>query len=155
MLLIDANIFMYAAGADHPHRAPSVAFLRRVAAGQEEGATDAEVLQEILHRYRALQRWSDGRRVYDLARRIVPLVLPVGSEHLDAARQLLDEHASLKARDAVHAAVYFASGASELVSFDRHFDVISGLRRREPEASGASVSVRLAPPAGPRRPRRG
>ena len=95
-----------------------------------DAATDAEVLQEILHRYRALGRWPDGQRVYDLARRIVPLVLSVTAPHLDVARHLLDEHPALSARDALHAAVYFSSGALELVSFDGHFDGIPGLRRR-------------------------
>ena len=135
MLLIDANVFMYAAGTDHPHREPSLEFLRRVADGREEAAVDAEVLQEILHRYRALGRWQDGRRVYDLARRIVPLILAVGAEHLDAARRLLDEYPGLTARDALHAAVYFAAGAAGLMSYDRHFDAIAGLRRLEPPLS--------------------
>ncbi|MEZ5906523.1 MAG: hypothetical protein R3C69_15985 [Geminicoccaceae bacterium] len=45
-ILIDANIFMYAAGAC-PRKAPSVAWLRRVASGDLEAAIDAEVLREI------------------------------------------------------------------------------------------------------------
>ncbi len=31
MILIDANIFMYAAGAEHPYKEPSRKFLERVA----------------------------------------------------------------------------------------------------------------------------
>jgi predicted nucleic acid-binding protein len=53
MILVDANVFMYAAGAEHPHKAPSRIFLEKVAGGEIEAALDAEVLQEILHRYRA------------------------------------------------------------------------------------------------------
>ena len=34
MILIDANIFMYAAGAEHPHKAPSVSLLRCIALGE-------------------------------------------------------------------------------------------------------------------------
>jgi len=63
VILLDANIIMYAAGALDQHKAPSVALLERIARGEVEAALDADVLQEILHRYRALRRWNDGRRV--------------------------------------------------------------------------------------------
>ena len=73
MILLDANIFMYAGGSPHPNKAPSLAFLERVALGELEVGVDAEVLQEILHRYRAIGRWEDGRRVFDYARQVVPV----------------------------------------------------------------------------------
>jgi predicted nucleic acid-binding protein len=66
LILIDANISMYAAGAEHSHKGPSVAVLRRVALGEIDAAVDAEVLQEILRRYRAIWRWEEGREVYAL-----------------------------------------------------------------------------------------
>ncbi len=132
MILIDSNVLMYAAGAPHPHKADSLALLGRVARGEVDGAVDAEVLQEVLHRYRALHRWKDGRRVYDLARRIVPVVLPVTAEVLDLARALLDRHARLMARDALHAAVCESAGMESICSYDRDLDRIPGLRRLEP-----------------------
>ena len=52
---------MYAAGAEHPNKAPSVAFLASVAEERVEAIIDAELLQEILHRYRALNRWIEER----------------------------------------------------------------------------------------------
>ena len=132
MILVDSNVIMYAAGAEHPHKAPSVRFLERVGAGQVEAVVDAEVLQEILHRYRALQRWEDGRRVYDLTRRLFPVVVPITAAVLDRARVLLDKHAGLLARDAVHAAVVQEHGFAALMSYDRDFDVVRGVKRREP-----------------------
>jgi uncharacterized protein len=133
VILVDANVLMYAAGAAHPHKCPSVAFLERVAGGGVEAAIDAEVLQEILHRYRALERWESGRLVYDLARRVFPLVLPITAEVVDRARSLLDDHRHLAARDALHAAVVFTGGLGGICSWDRDFDAIPGLARREPE----------------------
>ncbi len=132
MILLDSNILMYAAGAPHPHKADSLALLERVARGEVEAAVDAEVLQEILHRYRALGRWQDGRRVYDLTRQIVPVVLPITAEVLDLARALLDRHGKLMARDALHAAVCENAGLETICSYDRDFDRIEGLRRLEP-----------------------
>lgn len=92
MILVDANVFMYAAGAEHPHKAPSTDFLLKVARGDIDAGVDSEALQEILHRYRAMGRWADGRRVYDSARRIVPITFSITSEILDAARDLLDTY---------------------------------------------------------------
>lgn len=132
MILVDANIVMYAAGAEHPQKGPSVAFLERIATGQVEAAVDAEVLQEILHRYRALNRWASGRLVYDLARQVFPLVIPITAEVTDRARTLLDEHREMGARDALHAAVVLTGGFEAICSYDRDFDAIPGIARREP-----------------------
>ena len=134
MILLDANIIMYAAGAPDPHKAPSATFLESVARGDIEAALDAEVLQEILHRYRAMGRWKDGRRVYDLARRSVVTVLPITAEITDQARTIMDDHRHLMARDALHAAVCRVAAAEAICSYDPDFDVIPWLQRIEPPA---------------------
>ena len=132
MILVDSNIFMYAAGAPHPHKQPCLDFLRRAAAGEVEVTLNSEVLQEILHRYRALNRWPEGRQAYDQARRIVPLTIPITVEVLDRSRRLLDECARLMSRDALHAAVVEIHRLDAICSYDRDFDQISRLRRIEP-----------------------
>ena len=132
MILIDSNVFMYAAGTEHPHKAPSVDLVERIAAGEVEAAVDAEVLQEILHRYRAIGRWEEGRTVYDLVRKIVPVVIPISADDTDAARKLMERHGRLSARDALHAAVCERRGSSALCSYDRDLDVVDGLTRVEP-----------------------
>ena len=132
MILVDANIPMYAAGAKHPNKAPSVAMLEAVADGRLEAGLDTEVLQEILHRYRAIRRWKDGRVVFDLCRRIFPVVYPVSVEILDRARGLLDAHKSLGARDALHASVVLEYKLDAICSYDRGFDV-TGIRRLDPD----------------------
>lgn len=133
MILVDSNVLMYAAGAEHPNKRPSVAFLERVASSELEAAIDAEVLQEILHRYRAIGRWSDGRRVYDLARQVFGVVLPVSARVLDRARSLLDRDDELAARDALHAAVVEYHSLDAICSFDSDFDRVERLRRLEPQ----------------------
>jgi predicted nucleic acid-binding protein len=132
MILVDSNILMYAAGAEHPNKAPSVAWLERVARDEIEASLDAEALQEILHRYRAIGRWQEGRVVYDMARRIIPLVIPITGEILDRARALLDEYSTWLARDALHAAVVETQGLEAICSYDQDFDSIQGIRRIEP-----------------------
>lgn len=133
MILIDSNILMYAAGRAHPHRDPSVALLEAIALERIEAAVDVEVLQEILHRYRAIREWEKGRRAYDLARQIFPLIIPITTEVMDDARVIMDRYGRLGARDAVHAAVYRLVAADAICSYDRDFDVIEGLKRVEPD----------------------
>ena len=131
-MLIDANILMYAAGAAHPNKAPSLRLLERIARGEEEGLLGADTLQELLHRYRAIGCWDDGRRVYDLARQLFPSVIPVTAEVLDRARRLLDHDGTLMARDALHAAMAIESASGAICSYDRDPDRIRGVRRQEP-----------------------
>ena len=132
MTLIDSNVFIYAAGREHPFKRRAAKFLERVAQGGVDAVIDAEVLQEILHRYRAVGRWPEGRLVYDTARLIFPATLPVTTEVMDCARRLLDEHSRLMARDALHAAVVETHELDSICSFDRDFDSLPRLRRIEP-----------------------
>ena len=132
MILVDTNIIMYAAGAPHPNKQPTVRLLERIASGEIEAAINTETLQEILHRYRSIRRWNDGRQVYDLARQIFPVVVSVTPEHLDHARRMLDEHAGLMARDALHAALLLDEEFEGIYSYDRDFDKIAGVKRVQP-----------------------
>lgn len=124
MILVDSNVLMYAAGTEHPNKPLALAFLRRVAAGEIDAAVDAEVLQEIIHRYRALNRWPDGRAVYELARGLFPEVLAVTGQVMDEAKRLADEDSAISARDAVHAAVAVTYKLKGICTFDRDFDRI-------------------------------
>jgi predicted nucleic acid-binding protein len=127
--LVDANILMYSAGAEHPNKAPSIAFLERVAAGEIQATIDAEVLQEIMHRYRSLGRWHDGRKVYELARRLFPQVLAITVEVMDRAKPIIDQDSTISARDAIHAAVVINYKLDGICSFDADFDRIPNCKR--------------------------
>jgi len=129
--LIDANVPMYAAGKAGPLKDQSLKFLVRAASGEVEAATDAEVLQEILHRYLRVAGREEAFSVFDLFRRIVPEVLPVEATDIDDARALLEEYSTLTSRDAIHAAVARRHGLT-IVSYDRHFDSLSFVSRKEP-----------------------
>lgn len=133
MILVDANVLMYAAGSDHPNKRRSISFLNEVARGSVDAVIDAEVLQEVLHRYRAINRWSEGRLVFDSARRLFSEVLPITGEVVYRARNTLDVVEGISARDALHAAVVSIWGLDALCSYDRDFDRIPGIRRIEPE----------------------
>ena len=131
-VFVDANIPMYAAGAPHPAKKPCIAFLRKVAGGKIDAATDVEVFQEILHRFNAIGRREDGFRLFDLFSRLMQVVLPIERQDVVAARNVLAQYGSLNARDAIHAAVMARRGIRQIYSYDRHFDGIAGIERKEP-----------------------
>jgi hypothetical protein len=129
LVFIDSNVPMYAAGREHEHRVPAQQFLRRVESGEQEAVTSAEVLQEILYRFTALRQPEARTRTFELFLRICPNVLPVTLEDTSLALQLLEDHSSLSARDALHAAVMKNHGIEVIATFDKDFDAVAGIRR--------------------------
>ena len=51
MILVDSNVPMYLVGAEHPHKTDAQRLLERLTMDKRRLVSDAEVLQEILHRY--------------------------------------------------------------------------------------------------------
>jgi predicted nucleic acid-binding protein len=132
VILVDANILMYAAGAAHPNREKCLAFLEDVSRGKVAATIDAETLQEVLHRYRAVNRWDVGSAVYEQALTVFPDVLAITREVTDEAKGMMDRDAGLGARDAIHAAVMRVYRLSSICSYDRDFDRVPRLTRIEP-----------------------
>lgn len=132
MILVDTNVLVYAAGRAHANKRPAASFVIRVAEGEIEAAIDAEVLQEVLHRYRALHRWSEGAEIYNDARAVFQTIFPITVQVTDRARDIMSTASSLSARDAIHAAVVEVYELAGICSFDRDFDRIPGLKRIEP-----------------------
>lgn len=128
-VFIDSNIPMYAAGKEHPNRAPSIRFLSQVQSGAIEACTSTEVLQEILYRYSAIGRRDLACEVYDLFVAMCPEVLPVTLADTDRASSLLRETPGISARDAVHAGVMLNHGIRSIATFDAGFGAISGVQR--------------------------
>lgn len=62
---IDANVPIYAAGREHPHREPCIRVLAAVNENPDGFVTDAEVFQEIMHHYRRTERWDAGQMVVE------------------------------------------------------------------------------------------
>lgn len=133
MIFLDANIFMYAAGASSPQREPSREFLARIPlASGPRCCTDAEVLQELLHRYRSIGRAELGFRAFDAVVGLAIPILPVGEDEVARARRLLEDTPALSTRDGVHLGVMEAHGITDVLTYDRGFDAVDWVRRLEP-----------------------
>ena len=131
---IDANIPMYAAGSEHPLRTPCARVMDIVAAHPGRFVTDAEVFQEIIHRYLSERRWPLGREVFNRFVRIMQRYIePVYTEDVLDAAELADNHPGINARDLVHAAVALRLGISRIISTDTDFDRLPVMTRLAPE----------------------
>ncbi len=130
-VFIDTNVPMYAAGAPHPLKEPALRCLDAVASGRLEAWTDAEVFQEILHRYFSIGARIVGLQIFDRFLQIMSpnQVLPVTVEDVRRARELAEAYPQLSPRDCIHAAVAERAGLREIVTADRAFDAIPFLRR--------------------------
>jgi len=131
---LDANILMYAAGAEHPLREPCRQALRRAVASRTPLVTDAEVLQEILHRYFAIRRPDAAAAVYRSAVDLCDEVMPIAEKDTARALELLRSYAELTPRDAIHVATMESAGVQRLLSADRDFDVVTSVQRVDPTA---------------------
>jgi predicted nucleic acid-binding protein len=132
-VLLDSNIPMYAAGHDHPYRAPCQELLARALAGRLDAATNVEVHQEILHRYISLGLATRAREVSEDFQAVVPNVLPVTLPDIARSRELSARYPALPARDLIHVAVMLNNGIATIVSADRHFDQVVEIVRLGPD----------------------
>ena len=105
MTFVDSNIPMYLIGAAHPKKTETQILLERLTTRGERLVTDAEVLQEILHRYVAIDRRDAIQPAFDALLGVVDQVLPVDLSVAERAKQIALGYRQLSARDAVHLAV--------------------------------------------------
>ena len=129
MIFIDSNIPMYLVGAPHPHKVDAQRALEQVIAGARRLVTDAEVLQEILHRYRAIDRLDAIQPAFQALLGVVDEVFPIEERDVLAAKDILLGAPRLSSRDALHVAVMRRQGVASILSFDRGFDGVAGLTR--------------------------
>jgi len=129
VIFIDSNIPMYLVGADHPNKHLARRLLEEAIADNEPLATDAEVLQEIIHRYVAIGRRDAIGPAFDVVLGVVDVVHTMELEDVVRARRLVTTSARLSARDAVHVALMQRHDIGRIMTFDEGFDGIMGIER--------------------------
>lgn len=129
MIFVDSNIPMYLIGAAHPHKTDAQILLERlIGAGQRLG-TDAEVLQEILHRHTAINKRDAIRPAFQVTFDIIDEIFSIGKPEVLRASEIVQNRAATSARDAVHISVMERHGIRSILSFDSDFDRWPGLER--------------------------
>ena len=129
MIFVDSNIPMYLVGAAHPHKADAQRVLEGCVGRGDKLVTSVEVLQEILHRYTAIERRDAIQPAFDAILGMVDEVFPVDLVDVERAKTIVLERHEVSARDGLHAAVMARHDITTILSFDRGFDALPGVKR--------------------------
>jgi predicted nucleic acid-binding protein len=134
LVFLDVNIPMYAAGGAHPLKESCAWVMSQVASDQISAAIDVEIIQEVLYRYGALNRFEVAVSMAGSLLDLVPVIYPVRPADTRLSIDLFAKHApaGATARDAIHAAVMKQNGITKIISTDEHFDRFEGLTRHDP-----------------------
>jgi hypothetical protein len=129
MIFIDSNIPMYLVGASHPHKVDAQHLIERLLSEDEKLVTDAEVFQEILHRYVAIDRKDAISPAFGILLELSDEVLPIDGDTVLRAKEIVLRGAGVSARDAIHLAVMARENIDRILTFDLGFDRHPGVRR--------------------------
>jgi predicted nucleic acid-binding protein len=129
VILVDSNVPMYMVGGPHVHKSDAQRLLEKFISERQSLVTDAEVLQEILHRFGAIQRRDAIQAAFNALLGVVEEVLPVDRVAVERAKEIVLGYSGLSARDAVHLAVMEYHGIDRILSFDSGFDQFPGVTR--------------------------
>jgi predicted nucleic acid-binding protein len=131
---VDTNVPIYAAGKPHSLKAPGSEVLELIARQPDAFVTDAEVLQELVHRYVSLKLWPDpGLTVVESFGVLMRgRVERVGARDVLTAARSATDFPRLSARDLLHLAVARRVGSDAIVTADRDFDKLPVIERLDP-----------------------
>ena len=131
-VFVDTAVIMYAGGAEHRLREPSRRLLEAAVRGRIDAVTSAEVIQEIHHRFTAIDDRARGVAMAEAALDVFAPVLPITDAVMRRTTEMVGGHPALSARDLVHAATCLDGHIDVIVSPDRGFDAVDGLARVDP-----------------------
>jgi uncharacterized protein len=129
VILVDSNVPMYLVGAPHRHKSDAQRLVEKLISERQRLVTDAEVLQEILHRYVAVNRRDAIQPAFDALLGLVDQVFAIDRTDAERAKQIALGNRHLSARDAVHLAVMEHQGIERILTFDSGFDGFPGVTR--------------------------
>jgi predicted nucleic acid-binding protein len=129
LIFIDSNIPMYLVGGAHPHKADTQLLLEQLIAAGQRLVTDAEVLQEILHRYTSIDRREAIGPALQAILNVVDDVFAIEKADVVRAAEITQHLGRFSARDAVHIATMERMRVKSILSFDSDFDRWPGLTR--------------------------
>ena len=120
---------MYLVGLDAARKADTQRRVERLLNNRERLVTDAEVLQEILHRYTSINRLDAIQPAFDALLNVVDEVFSIDRGILEKAKRIVLGYQHFSARDAVHLAIMQDHGITQIMSFDSGFDGFPGITR--------------------------
>jgi predicted nucleic acid-binding protein len=127
VVFVDSNVAMYIVGSRHPNRERLEAFFR--SHENEVYVTSAEVYQEVIHRYVAINRRQAIHDCFSFLDGIVRTVYPITKQDTERAGKIVLAEHGLSGRDSLHIAVMERYGVEEILTCDEDFDLWPGISR--------------------------
>jgi len=124
---------MYLVVESHPHKIDAQRLLEQAVTANERLVTYAEVLQQILHRYTAIDRRDAIQPAMGALLAVVDDVFPIELPDVEKARDILLQSHGLSAPDAIHLAVMHRRRITNIMTFDRGIS-------KDRSANGTSAS---------------
>ena len=122
---------MYAVGRPPPLREPARKFFVESNRNRTPLCTSAEVLQELAHAYSPVGRLETLDAALSLAVRSGVKGWPLEDKDVTLARQLHEQHPTLKTRDLCHLASCRRRGVSEIMTFDQSLQAVVNAAKPE------------------------
>jgi len=120
---------MYLVGSPHPHKTDAQRLVERLVSDRERLVSDAEALQEILHRYVAIRRPDFIQPAFDALLGIIDQIFAIDRAATERAKEIVLGHSRLSARHALHLAIMEQHKVEHILSFDSGFDGYPGITR--------------------------
>lgn len=137
---IDSTVYLHALGRDHPSRASCLALVGFSERGELDLHASVEMVQEVT--FHTMRR-DDATHAADMGSALMDAVTlhPFDADVLARSLELVRTGA-VRGRDAVHAATALRAGFDAIVTTDRDFDGIPGLRRIDPSELAEDLACR-------------
>jgi len=124
VISVDTNVFMYAVGRDHPHKARAREFFAATLGDpQARLVTSVEVMQELMHAYVPVERLKTLDAALELVARTTVEAWSLEKDDVVEARSLATAMPALGARDLLHLACCRRRGIQRIQTFDRALKV--------------------------------
>jgi len=134
-LFLDANIFLRAILGDTPEKARDcLGLLELIDERKHEACTSMLVLNEILWVLEGLDVPAEeiAARILAIARSRVDILPSANHDSVEEAIELYGKE-GIDFQDALNAITARNAGVGEIISYDKHFDHIGFIKRREPD----------------------
>lgn len=118
---------MYLVGTPHPNRDAIERYLR--SHPDETYVTSAEVYQEIIHRFVAIQRREAIDDCFALLDDLTQQVFSVTKRDVERARVIASEQHRLSGRDCLHVAIMEHYDVPRILTCEADFDYWTGIHR--------------------------
>jgi len=145
LIILDTTVLIYAVGEAHPLRESCISILSAHRDGTIDAVTTVEVIREFTHVY---ARRRDRAAAMTLAFHYADALPLLETTATDLRRGLglFVRHPELGAFDAVLVAVALSRDEAMLISADRAFGVVPGLRWIDPASADLSTLLRPTSP---------